>query len=195
MNKTLTIPVPTVAPFGDEMSSKDSIQEVWDAFVKPSQQDEFAPQSVEMRVLMAILRAVYIGYLNDEKAAEEKPSNLVIHARRELEIIGEEPETVEGLLKVVQAFAEMQHSGGSASIAVPMITQLLQFKNLAPLTDNPKEWIKHSPDKWDGVNEVWQNVRNGEAFSSDGGKTYRLNSEDQQILHESAHFTPKKESE
>lgn len=104
-------------------------------------------------------------------------SNLVQHALRELEAIGEDAETIGGYLKVVQAFADMGHSGGSASVAIPVINQLLQFKNLTPLTDNPDEWYFHGADMWDGKNGVWQNKRNSEAFSNDGGKTYYLLSE------------------
>lgn len=101
-------------------------------------------------------------------------SKLVEHAKRELELVGEEPETIEGYLKVVQAFADMGHSGGSASVAVPVINELLQFKNLRPLTDDPKEWHCHTAEDY-GVNEdLWQNIRNGAAFSHDGGKTYYL---------------------
>ena len=101
-------------------------------------------------------------------------SNLVTHARRELELIGEEPETIEGYLKVVQAFADMGHSGGSASIAVPVITELLQFKNLRPLTDDPKEWFFHEAATVGNEEGFWQNIRNSAAFSHDGGKTYYL---------------------
>lgn len=103
-------------------------------------------------------------------------SNLVEHARRELTLIGEEPETVEGYLKVVQAFADMGHSGGSASVAIPVLHELLQFKNLTPLTDDPEEWYNHSPETWGDPNGkgVWQNKRNSAAFSPDGGKTYTL---------------------
>lgn len=104
-------------------------------------------------------------------------SNLVDHARRELEIIGEDSETVEGVLKVIEAFAEMDHSGGSAEVVIPMINQLLQFQNLSPLTDDPDEWHYHGPEMWNGKDGIWQNRRNGEAFSADGGKTYYLLSE------------------
>jgi len=92
-------------------------------------------------------------------------SNLVIHARRELNIIGEEPDIIEGYLKVIQAFADMRHSGGSAMVAIPVINRLLQFQNLAPLTDNPDDWIEVG----DGL---WQNRRCSKMFSTDGGKTY-----------------------
>lgn len=94
-------------------------------------------------------------------------SNLVKHAKRELEIIGEEPEFIEGYLKVIQAFADMGHSGGSAMVAIPTINELLQFRNLAPLTNAPDEWIEVG-------DSMWQNIRNSEAFSTDGGRTYYL---------------------
>ena len=104
-------------------------------------------------------------------------SNLVNHARRELELIGEEPNTVEGYLNVIQAFADMGHSGGSAFVAIPVINRLLQFKNLKPLTDNPDEWQHHTEEVYGAPGGVWQNRRNPEAFSSDGGKTYYILSE------------------
>jgi len=94
-------------------------------------------------------------------------SNLVNHARRELGIIGEEPEIVEMYINVVKAFVDFGHSGGSASVAIPVINELLQFKNLSPLTDDPGEWVHHG-------NNTWQSCRNSEAFSDDGGKTYYL---------------------
>jgi hypothetical protein len=92
-------------------------------------------------------------------------SELVNHARRELEIIGEEPETIEGYLKVIQAFADMGHSGGSAMVAIPVINELLQYNNLAPITNNPEDWM-------DVANLLWQCKRNPRLFSVDGGKTY-----------------------
>lgn len=110
-------------------------------------------------------------------------SNLVDHARHELTLIGEDPDTIDGLLRCVQAFADMGHSGGSASIAIPMLNALLRYENLSPLTNDPAEWIQHSPDMWDGVNGVWQNRRRSEAFSTDGGKTYYLLSEEPRVIH------------
>lgn len=60
MTGTITIPTPQLAPFGLPITDPESVQEVWDAFVKP-EQDAGIPQSVEMRALMAILRAVHKG--------------------------------------------------------------------------------------------------------------------------------------
>lgn len=96
--------------------------------------------------------------------------SLVDHARRELELVGEDQEFIQGYLNVIQAFADMGHSGGSASVAIPTINDLLQFKNLRPLTDNQEDWMYVG-------DTVWQCRRNPEAFSNDGGKTYYLLSE------------------
>lgn len=55
----ITVPLPIVRPLGTPITS-GAVQEVWDVFVKPAQ-DRGDIQSVEDRILMAILRAVYIG--------------------------------------------------------------------------------------------------------------------------------------
>lgn len=133
-----------------------------------------------------------------QKIVDETPdeSNLMIHARRELELLGEEPEIVDGYLKMIQIFVDMGHSGGSASIFIPTLNRLLWFKNLTPLTDDPDEWVHHTEEVWGEPGGVWQNVRNGEAFSDDGGKTYTLlseeapTSESDKPKHHSAHRLP-----
>jgi hypothetical protein len=127
--------------------------------------------------LIASIKDLASELLDRTKNSEENSSNLVDHAKQELELIGEEPETIEGYLKVIQAFADMGHSGGSASVAIPTIKELLNFHNLSPLTDDPDEWICHEKGVWDGKTGVWQSSRNPEAFSKDGGKTYYLLSE------------------
>lgn len=98
--------------------------------------------------------------------------SLVEHARRELELLGEEPETINWFCRVVEEFSSYGHSGGSASICIPMLEKLLMFENLTPLTDNPDEWLDVSSYS-SGV-PMWQNKRNGSAFSKDGGKSYYL---------------------
>lgn len=107
-------------------------------------------------------------------------SNLVDHARRELELLKEDPEWVEGYIKVVQAFADMGHSGGSVDVSIEILNQLFQQNNLTELTDNPDEWEFQanekyglSNDEWNnGQGGIWQNIRFSQAFSNDGGKTY-----------------------
>jgi hypothetical protein len=114
------------------------------------------------------------------EADDADDDNLVKHAMRELELLGEDPDMVKGYLDMIKIFSKMEHSGGSASVFIPTLNALLQFKNLKPLTDDPNEWMEV-----DGATEtrsaVHQSRRNGEAFSPDGGKHYYL-------LSEGAHF-------
>lgn len=105
-------------------------------------------------------------------------SNLVRHARRELEMIGEEPDTIQGYLEMISIFSRMGHSGGSASVFIPTLSRLLSFENLKPLTDDSKEWME--------VGEgLWQNVRNSACFSMDRGKTYHQNGTSPEDIHTS----------
>lgn len=100
--------------------------------------------------------------------------NLVAHARRELALIGEDPDVVDWYAQVIAEFSKAGHSGGSASVAIQTLARLLQFENLAPLTSAPDEWENVSDQT--GY-EMWQNRRNSQAFSDDGGLTYWLLSE------------------
>ena len=113
---------------------------------------------------------------------EERDGNLVAHARRELALIGEEPDVIEMYIRTIRGFASYGHSGGSASIAIPVINQLLQYKALSPLTANPGEWNEVGSN-------LWQNARQSDAFSEDGGQTYYILDEvgpdGERIVHES----------
>lgn len=101
-------------------------------------------------------------------------SNLVEHAKRELALLGEDHDTIDGILKVVQAFADCRHSGGSAPFAIACLEHLLRFKPLTALTDDPAEWLDRT--EMSGY-PLWQSARNSEAMSEDGGKTFWLVSE------------------
>ena len=95
----------------------------------------------------------------------DQTSNLMKHARTELEILGEDAEIVERYLDLIRVFAAQGHSGGSASVFIPTITKLLQFENLTPITDEAIEWNEV-------VSGMWQNTRNSKFFSEDGGQNY-----------------------
>jgi hypothetical protein len=129
-----------------------------------------------IEALVASIRDLAEELLERTKPAEQE-SNFVKHARRELELIGEEPETIEAYLRVLEAFSGMNHSGGSASVAIPVVNDLLRFKPLSPLTDDPEDWLHHTEEVWGEPGGIWQCRRYGEAFSNDGGKTYYLLSE------------------
>lgn len=62
MSDRVSIPRPEMAPFGTPVTYS-GVQDVWDAFVTPGQDDDAPPQSVEMRMLMAILRSVAAGMI------------------------------------------------------------------------------------------------------------------------------------
>jgi hypothetical protein len=94
------------------------------------------------------------------------------HAQRELEIVGEEPKVIEWYLGVIDKFNEFGHSGHSAEHTTRVLEQLLRYKNLTPLTDDPDEWTDVA--KYGDGSAMWQNKRNPEAFSIDNGKTYKL---------------------
>ena len=103
-------------------------------------------------------------------------SNLVRFAEDELSRIGMgvDAEDVnkwmhDNIIEVIRAFSGGGHSGSSAAYAIGIIEKLLQFKPLSPLT--------YEPDEWTDVSEMsgtpmWQNKRDGEVFSTDGGKTH-----------------------
>lgn len=110
-------------------------------------------------------------------------SGLVAHARRELDLLGEEPWIADGLVAVVAAFASMGHSGGSAAVAERVVGKLLRFEPLTALTDDPDEWADRS--QISGT-PLWQNVRDSRAVSVDGGKTYTLVGDAAETVHASA---------
>lgn len=122
-------------------------------------------------------------------------SNLVKHARYELELLNEEPKVVKEYLDMIRVFSSMGHSGYSAAYFIDVLTLLLKFENLMPLSDNPDEWMYISEDRWGNEGGIWQNRRNGGAFSNDGGKSYYLLSEGGNDLNRKPiHFSEKQNS-
>lgn len=106
-------------------------------------------------------------------------SNLVNHAERELKLAGlfDEDSDYGGMLghstmKLIKVFAEEGHSGMSASIQRSLFAKLANYENLAPLTDNPDEWMDVKDYGGPDSPALWQNTRCSTCFSNDGGKTY-----------------------
>ena len=66
-------------------------------------------------------------------------SQTATHARRELTLLGEEPAMIDWYCRVIDEFMSFGHSGGSASVAIPTLNELLQQHALPPLTDDPAE--------------------------------------------------------
>jgi hypothetical protein len=100
-------------------------------------------------------------------------SDLVEHARRELELCGqtaEDPLYAASIIAAVAAFTSYGgHSGGSAMVAVEQLYDLLRYRTLSPLTSSPEEWLDQS---YVSSYPVWQNLRDPAAISYNGGKTW-----------------------
>ena len=108
--------------------------------------------------------------------------SLESHAKRELELVGESPEFTEMYLAAIRGFMSYGHSGGSASVAIPTLSKLLNWEAISPLTDDPEDWISRSEES--GY-PLWQSRRNSAAFSEDKGRTYNLLSEPGNTFHKS----------
>jgi hypothetical protein len=94
------------------------------------------------------------------------------------------------ILDIVKLFSEQGHSGFSASYALRLITRLLDWKPITPLTGEDDEWSE--VPEWDSGSKTQQNKRcsavfrdnydnstahyiYGKAFSDNGGKTWFTN--------------------
>lgn len=107
--------------------------------------------------------------------------NLYNHAERELRKAGlfDDDSDYGGaigdaVLALVSVFEAQGHSGYSGSMTIDLLSRLLRFENLMPLTSDPDEWIYHEAEVYGVEDGLWQNARRPSAFSHDGGKTYYL---------------------
>lgn len=110
-------------------------------------------------------------------AEEERTSNLIKHAEREIDIAGLKDsdadyggKIAEAVLELIHTFSDQGHSGGSAAITLNIFMQLASWEILTPPTDDPDEW--ESVSKEMGT-PMWQNKRGSSYFSTDGGKTWK----------------------
>lgn len=138
-------------------------------------------------------------------------SNLIKHANREFDLLGYPTLTREQIrskdtdltqawdaairkaaLEIITMFAKQGHSGGSASTIIQITHQLMQYKPLSPLTNDPNEW--HQIDNSMLINnepDTWQSIRNPEAFSLDGGKTFYILSQKRKYIYKVYMMIPK----
>ena len=98
-------------------------------------------------------------------------SNLINHAKRELELLGASDDMQEemnkDILQIVQDFSSQDHSGFSAQYAIRALERLLAFLPLTPLTGEPDEWneVGHG---------VWQNKRCSRVFKDEDGTAHDI---------------------
>lgn len=115
-------------------------------------------------------------------------SNLVAHAKRELELAGwfdetENPDSIdlmakkigEATLELVELFASQGHSGMSAQQVITLLKELLQFRTLSKNDHSlyvDRTSISFSEEEIAAGNTLWQCVRDPRFFSKDQGKTW-----------------------
>lgn len=101
-------------------------------------------------------------------------SNYKTHAMREFRYAGwvdengnfkdEMQEAIcNGVLKMLDIFADEGHSGSSAPYAINLFKKIASFEPLGPLTGEDDEWVCHQDGRTDGV-AVYQNKRMGSVF-------------------------------
>lgn len=105
-------------------------------------------------------------------------SNLVSHAKKELELaglFGKETDfyggnTGKAVLELIKVFAKQGHSGMSAGIVVSLFKTLASYKTISPLTGEDSEWN-------DVGNGQFQNNRCSRVFKGNdrfNGKAYDI---------------------
>jgi hypothetical protein len=107
------------------------------------------------------------------------PTNLSAmskHAIVELSLIKEEPKIMLWYVSVLEAYNIMQLTEEASDHCLETLTRLIRYENLAPLTDEPLEWVKVA-------DSMWQSIRNYDAYSNNGGKTFKLHSENNDVEH------------
>lgn len=102
-------------------------------------------------------------------------SNLTEFAKQELDLIGMndgDPMNAamrNHILHMVKEFGDEGHSGFSASYAVDLLSRLLRYKPLSPLTGNDDEWMDVSDCGGRKDGPLWQNTRHHSIFKDNEG--------------------------
>lgn len=110
------------------------------------------------------------------------------HAVREMKLAGlhKKNSNYDGdiykcVLDLVKAHAEHDHSGGSHDLTLSVFNRVINFQNLSPLTNNPKEWMNVGE-------KMWQSTRCSDAFSEDSGQTWYSVDDKKRKTHKSVDF-------
>ena len=106
-------------------------------------------------------------------------SNILEHAKDELNRIGmteDSPDEMnvmmrKHILHMMNEFAEEGHSGFSASYAISILTKLMDFKPLSPLTGEDNEW---GNVREYGESPSWQNKRRSSVFKNADDTCYDI---------------------
>lgn len=81
------------------------------------------------------------------------------------------------ILDVIASIDSKKHSGGSLNYMMNVITHLVRFHNLTPLTLADNEFVLVAEDEKSG--KIYQNIRNFSVFKSDKQGVYHLDGPDE----------------
>jgi hypothetical protein len=103
-------------------------------------------------------------------------SNLIKHAKKELDLIYSKEDLKHGInkyaydaiMELIKVFSKQGHSNNSAGYVVSAFKTLAMFETIVPLTGEDDEWrlIADEPEP------KWQNIRNSAVFKESDGTAY-----------------------
>jgi hypothetical protein len=102
--------------------------------------------------------------------------NLLSYAESELNLIGlTEKDDYNAMMRkhilhMIKEFADEGHSGFSAPYAIQILTKLMSFKPLTPLTGEDDEWVEVS--QYSDGSMRYQNKRLSSVFKNSDGSCY-----------------------
>lgn len=150
---------------GDVPGVKEPASDVGDATLELSSCDETETENeVRAATVFEVKDTVY-QHIRDMLISLNKDCNSVRHAQYELEVIGEK-DADKDILAIISLFSMQGHSGFSAGWSNKVISKLLNFEPLCPLTGEDSEWVEV------GTN-VWQNRRAGNVFKESTTGAYQ----------------------
>lgn len=100
----------------------------------------------------------------------EEELNVLLKGCKDEEAVNTQKLINNQILDIVKMFSEQGHSGFSASYAISLLSKLLKYQPLTPLTGEDDEWTKldYTPDI------CYQNKRCSSVFKDEDGKAYNI---------------------
>ena len=127
-------------------------------------------------------------------------SNFHKHAMREFQIAGwcdengvfdDEMQKMmcDGVLKLLDVFAEEGHSGFSASYAINLFKKVVNFEPITALTGDDSEWVDHGYTFQNKrMSSVFKDTKDGQAYWSDDRVFWDWHKDEDGTMHKS-YFT------
>lgn len=127
-------------------------------------------------------------------------SNFHKHAMREFQIAGwcdengvfndeMQKQMCDGVLRLLDLFAEEGHSGFSASYAISLFKKMVNFEPITPLTGADDEWVDHGYTFQNKrMGSVFKDSKDGQAYWSDGRVFWDWHKDEDGSMHKS-YFT------